>query len=424
MSQGLTSESGVRHWSGRLPSGATWCIDIPDQPRDVALLFSPGYGSGPSRPGTAPDDQVKARLLDAGHPLAGLTYASVGWAVEDALRDQPLLAGIVRDRLPEAAHILAWGHSMGGLVAAGLAERAGHVVDGALVLCGSVAGPLAMLDQALDAAFTIRCLVPGAETLPLVGDCDEQERLQAASAVLARAAATADGRARLALAASFAQLPIWSVPGSDRPREDDIEGRAAQQRAILPWAVFSPRADIEARAAGNPSGNVGVDYGALFGASEHRELVEAMYARSSLDLGNDLSRLGSAERIGADERAVDYLRRNLTPTGRIDVPVLTVHCSGDAAPTVSQARAYAEFVAGAGRADLLRQAFADRPGHSPSTEETVAAVGLLADRIGSGRWPDDTLADLRRRVVDAGGYDSFAGLRPPAMLRPDRIVRA
>lgn len=423
MAQALTSQSGVRTLTGRLHSGAVWRIDVPDEPRDVALLFSLGYGSGLPEARTAPDDEVGTRLLAAGHPLAGLSYASAGWAVEDGLRDQPLMAEILRERVPGIRHVLAWGHSMGGLVAAGLAEQAGDVVDGSLVLCGSVAGPLAMLDQALDAAFTIRCLLPGAGSLSLVGDRDDAERVRAASAVLAEAATTADGRARLALAAAFAQLPTWTVPGSVRPSQDDVEGCAAQQRAILPWAVFSPRADIEARAGGNPSGNVGVTYSTLLAASEHRGLVEAMYARSSLELGEDLRRLAAAERITPDESAVTYLRRNLTPTGRIDVPVLTLHCCGDAAPTVSQARAYGEAVGSAGRSGLLRQAFTDRPGHSPSPAEAVAAVGLLTDRIRSGQWPDDPVADLRRRVAEHGGDGAFVDVRPAGMLRPDRPAR-
>jgi pimeloyl-ACP methyl ester carboxylesterase len=387
----------------------------------VALLFSPGFGFGPAEPPTAPDDAVRERLLAAGYLLAGLSYPSAGWAVEDGLRDQPVLAAIVRDRLPEGGRLIAWGHSMGGLVTAGLAERAPAVVDGALVLCGSVAGPLAMLDQALDAAFAIRCLVPGAGSLPLVGAAGDAERLETAVAIVERAATTADGRARLALAGAFAQLPTWSVPGSDRPAPEDVEGRAEQQRAVLPWAVFAPRADIERRSGGNPSGNAGVDYHALLARSEHRALVEAMYARSSLDLAEDLRRLAAAGRIAADEGAVDSLGRNLTPGGRIEVPVLTLHCSGDAAPTLSQAREYAEAVSRAGRSTRLRQAFVDRPGHIPSTTETVAALGLLDDRLRDGRWPEDVLADLRRR--GAGGDCSFADLTPPPMLRPHRAVR-
>ncbi|HVU90766.1 MAG TPA: hypothetical protein VHC23_00950, partial [Jatrophihabitans sp.] len=78
-------------------------------------------------------------------------------------------------------------------------------------------------------------------------------------------------------------------------------------------------------------------------------------------------------------------------------------------------------VSRAGRSTRLRQAFVDRPGHIPSTPETVAALGRLDDRRRAGRWPEDVLADLRRR--GAGGDCSFADLTPPPMLRPHRAVR-
>jgi hypothetical protein len=50
---------------------------------------------------------------------------------------------------------------------------------------------------------------------------------------------------------------------------------------------------------------------------------------AGLDLEKELDTLNDAPRIAADAKAVDYLTRFITYNGDIDMPVLTLHTTGD-----------------------------------------------------------------------------------------------
>lgn len=58
------------------------------------------------------------------------------------------------------------------------------------------------------------------------------------------------------------------------------------------------RADLERRAGGNPSWNVGVDYGRQLAHSPNRDLVRRAYREAGLSLHADLHRLAAARGSG------------------------------------------------------------------------------------------------------------------------------
>jgi hypothetical protein len=70
--------------------------------------------------------------------------------------------------------------------------------------------------------------------------------------------------------------------------------------------------------------------------------VKALYAAAGLSLDQDLDTLESAQRISADPSAVGYLTRNLVFNGELgDVPVLTLHTTGDGLVLNQDEQAYA-----------------------------------------------------------------------------------
>ncbi|MFC7405701.1 prolyl oligopeptidase family serine peptidase [Georgenia alba] len=421
--------------TGELDSGAQYVLEVPESWNGTLLVFSPGYiggdGGGPAE--SAPSAATRSWLLAEGYALSGSQPPTAGWAVADLLRDQDDVVAVAAEHLGAPDRTIAWGTSMGGLTSAALLEVHPEVFDGALPLCGSVAGAVGMLNAGLDASFAFRTLLaPDNEAIELVDVDDEVGRAAAAREVLDAAQGSAAGRARIALAAAFAQLPTWTEPGTDRPGPRDWAAQQEQQYAAFMWSVFSPRQPLEARAGGNFSWNTGVDYREQLARSGNVRLVRALYRDAGLDLQADLDRLNATERIEADPDAVEYMLANATPSGDIADPVLTLHESGDTAPTVTQASAYADAVAASGNARLLRQAFVDRPGHCGYTAaETLAALTALEDRITTGRWGDlatSASLDARAARIDATspidlGTAEFARLRVDDFLRPYYPVR-
>lgn len=211
------------------------------------------------------------------------------------------------------------------------------------------------------------------------------------------------------------------------PGAHDWAAQQEQQHGVFMFSVFSPRQPLEARAGGNFSWNTGVDYRRQLAASGNAQQVRALYREAGLDLDADLGRLGAAPRVAADPDAVQYMLDNAAPTGQIEGPVLTLHETGDTAPTVTQARAYADAVSAAGNRKLLRQAFVDRPGHCDYTPaEQLAALTTLEERIDTGRWSNAaTSASLNARAQELDeqspldlGTAGFVDLRPHQFARP------
>ncbi|MEV4476175.1 alpha/beta hydrolase [Nonomuraea sp. NPDC049504] len=424
-----SAEAAALSLTGVHPSGATYAIEVPRGWNGTVLTFTPGYGQG-AGPDHLPADlggdaASRAWLLAHGYALAGSRPYGDGWAVEETLKASADTLATFAEKAGDPAITLAWGASMGGAIAAGLAELRPDLIDGALPYCASVAGPVAMLNQSLDAAFAFKTLLaPGEDAIKLVRLASAEEEARsttAARTVLDAAQQSAAGRARIALAASFAQVSTWSVPGTDEPAPRDWEAQQAQEYAAFMPTVFSPRHPLEQRAGGNFSWNTGVDYRRQLRESGRLQQVRALYDRAGLNLDADLAALAKAPRVAADPRAVSYMEDYFTPRGRLGVPVLTMHERGDNYPTVTQARAYADAVRHAGKNPLLRQAFVDRPGHCRYTgAEFVAAVRTLHDRVATGRWPDTGAHRLNRLAAaypDLGTAE-FTAYHPGRFLRP------
>ncbi|UOR01918.1 alpha/beta hydrolase [Leucobacter allii] len=425
------AESGARSETGELASGAPYSVEIPEEWNGTLLLWNSGYGGGtPGRPiSLGESDTTNRWLLDHGYALASMK-PSQGWAVEDYLAGQPEVIARATEALGSAPQAtIAWGSSMGGLTSAALAERYPELIDGAYALCGSLAGSVGMLNQGLDASFAFKTLLaPEDEAIELVDVQDEATSTAAAKSALDAAQGTPEGRARIALAAAMAQIPGWTSPAAPEPAPTDYAAQQRQQYDIFMFSVFSPRQELEARAGGAFSWNTGTDYAAHLAASPMRAQVEALYAEAGLVLDDDLARLAAEPRHSADFDAVRYMIENATPSGAITQPVFTLNETGDTAPAIAQAGAYADAVAASGNGELLRQAYLDRPGHCAfSPSEVLAGLTTLTERVGTGAWPDASAAALRARAaeiasaaegLDLGAPGDFTDEAPAAFLRP------
>jgi len=421
----------VTSYSGALPNGATWKAELPGNWNGTLLLYSHGYLPSffnlPNQPQDAPDPTTAAALLAEGYGLTGSSYAATGWALNTAPQDQlDSLAATIKAIGRRPHRVLAVGTSMGGLVTAKLAEIGRGRIQGALATCGIVAGGAALGNYQLDGEFAIaRLLAPG-QQLTLAGFTGFAEASATTAALLAavqQAQGSAEGRARIALAAALYQAPSW-LPNQPPPAKDDPAAvELGQYQWLLQILQFTTpaRVDIETAMGGNPAWNKGVDYRKLLNQATDRDTVRALYRTAGIRLDTDLKALTAEAATTADPPAVRRIFATSVPFGRLQMPVLTLHTTADQLVPVQQEDAYRTAVTRAGRSPLLRQAFVARQGHCNFTPaELVAAVHALDHRVGTGRWDGLTSAEALQHEADRLGLGGAAYVR----FRPGQLLRA
>jgi pimeloyl-ACP methyl ester carboxylesterase len=381
--------------TGSLSDGATYLIQVPNNWNGTLFLYSHGYVvPGSPNPATdVGDPATGAFLLANGFALAGSSYATTGWAIHEALNDQIAVLDLFDSMFGHPVATIAWGHSLGGIITAGLIQRNPKRFTAAQPMCGVLSGGVATWNTALDAEFSFQTLLAPNAGLQVVSITNPDANLALAEEVLAAAQATPQGRARIALGAALSDTPGWFTPTSPEPAPTDFASQEANQflwdqQVDFPF-VFAFRAELEARAGGNVSWNTGVDYRKQLEKSVDRDEVWALYQTAGLSLEADLDTLNRAARIKANPNAVEYVKRNIIFDGRIDIPVLTMHTKGDGLVVVENESAYKDVV---DRVDdnsrLLRQTYVDRAGHCAFTPaETIAAVETLLQRLETGHWP-------------------------------------
>ncbi len=382
--------------TGTLSDGATYLMEVPSDWNGTLFLYSHGYVvPGSPNPATDVGDlATHAFMLANGFALAGSSYATTGWAIHEALGDQIAVLDLFDSFFGHPATTIAWGHSLGGIITAGLIQRNPKRFSAAQPMCGVLSGGVATWNTALDGEFAFKTLVAPATGLQLVNITNPDANLTLAEEVLAAAQATPQGRARIALAAALSDLPGWFAPTSPEPASSDFTSQETNQflwdqQVDFPF-VFAFRAELEARAGGNVSWNTNVDYRKQLAKSIDRDEVWALYQTAGLSLEGDLDTLNDAARIKADHSAVQYLEQNIIFNGQIDIPVLTMHTKGDGLVVVENETAYKDVVDHVDdNRRLLRQTFIDRAGHCAFTPaETIAAVETLLKRLETGQWPN------------------------------------
>lgn len=408
---------------------AAYEIDVPAGWNGTLLLFSHGYvPPGATNVAHAAPGGMGPWLLQQHFAIAGSGYSSSGWALQDAFKDQIALLDFFTTHVARAQRVIAWGESMGGIITAGLAQLYPDRFAAAMPMCGVLAGGVATWNSALDSAYAFKTLLAPSSPLQLVHITSGSTNLQLAEQAFAIAAQKPQGLARLALVGAVGDLPGWYDPGQPEPAATDYVARATAQatwesRIDFPFA-FQFRAELEKRAGGNPSWNVGVDYGQLLAASPDRQEVMALYARSGLDLNADIRTLNSGARVKPDPAAASYLQRNISFDGRLGMPVLSMHTSGDGLVVPENENAYAQVVNGAGRQGLLRQLFVHRAGHCTfSSQERAVGLQALIKRLDTGRWDDAGLlpAALNSSAQATGAPTnaaSFIAFSPAPYPRP------
>ena len=402
------------HFTGTLPDGTTWIADVPANWNGTLLLYSHGFG--PLVAADAPDPATGAALLARGYALAGSSYDPNGseWALDTAVSDQfGTLQAVESGVLPSRPRkVLAFGTSMGGLISSLEAQDGAGRVDGALTTCGIVAGGINLNEYQLDGEYALAQLLLPGQQVQLVGFADTGDALATAAtlqAAAAQAQQTAAGRARLALALAFINVPTWDPSqAAPAPPSDPAAQEAAQYDVEFTGSfstldfIESGRVSIDQADGGSANWTAGVNYAAVLARSPYEPEVAALYRAAGLNLHADLADLTRNADITADPAAVRSLARTSVPTGHLAVPELDLHTIGDQLVAVQQENFYARQVRASGDGNLLRQAFVSSYGHCNfSPAELVAGVLALHHRVATGQWGQETQPSRLNQVASS-----------------------
>ncbi|MFC5099346.1 SRPBCC domain-containing protein [Kibdelosporangium philippinense] len=139
---------------------AKFRVEVPSNWNGTLLLYSHGYYPV----GIAPDETLLANrlydtpewLLRNGFALAASDFEGLhGLAIEPAVRDQIALLDWFEANVGKPRRTIATGTSMGGGIAAQLAERNPGRFQGVLAMCGEY-DPQSTWNTALDVTFTVK----------------------------------------------------------------------------------------------------------------------------------------------------------------------------------------------------------------------------------------------------------------------------
>ena len=202
---GVASAAGSTTEVGRI-GDANFVIDMPSSWNGALLVYSHGYRPPSSDPSCAPsnaavwalcnpgqdagDPLTRQAVLGQGFALAGSSYSTMGWSVEAALHDQIALMDHFAAEHGQPTRSIAWGHSLGGMITAGLVQRDPDRFAGALPMCGVLAGGVAVWNVGLDGEFIFKTLLAPGSNLQLVHITDPSANLTLAESILAQAQAT------------------------------------------------------------------------------------------------------------------------------------------------------------------------------------------------------------------------------------------
>ena len=370
-------------WSGPIPAALAGpaALDVAgnanydqiSQPAFTASFGSPVAYLANNNPEVAPSDAAAQNLLAQGFALAGTGYANQGFAVAEGVEaGENLIKHINSGAISGVKGIRVWGPSLGGLVTASLAERNPGKIQGALPMCGALAGPLDGFANGMTALFAWKQLIaptlkvanytPGlagyAEALSDVGTIFTILRGVAANPVSPAGYPTAQANF---LSGLMAGLPTKS-PEYDgitlNPAVDTLGAPAANAAGYTPVsagqssavamlqniasaAAFGTlgRYDLEMRArqfaqipateSANFNDNVDVVYSRLLSPEQKGQFEDTINATTVIPtplttMLNKLdSSIGNTEvRYPANPKAVAYVESLPRPTGKYGVPTV------------------------------------------------------------------------------------------------------
>ena len=361
--------AGAKAFFGAL-GRAVYQIEMPEKWNGEVVYYAHGFaGFGTEVSVEPPPAALRKKLIAEGFAWAASSYSENGHTPGIGADDTLALKRLFEERYGKAKRSYLVGASMGGNVVTLSLEHFPAEYDGALAVCGAVAGE-SQIDYL--ASWTALAEFTSGVRIP-VGE-GSRELAAVLLQQLPRALGTPD--APTARGSQFISAVRLLTGG---PRPFFLEGFKEQYVANFGLVLLDSDRKSTASAA---STNEGVIYAIEPG------------------LGLTDARLNDGvRRFKADPALRDAAAHpDAVPTsGKISRPLLTLHGTGDLFVPISQERLYRASVEAAGKGDLLVQRAIRSAGHCKfSVEEINAGFADLVTWVKDGKRPagDDLSGDL------------------------------
>lgn len=385
-------------YSGQDQNGAYYWIAIPSNWNRMLVMHAHG---GPRLTPLSPTVNLQdlkrfAVTVRQGYAWAGSSYRRPGYGVRMAAEDTDNLRSIFIKAFGAPQRTILHGQSWGGNVAAKGIELYGSHYDGVVLTAGMLAGGTRnYLHRAdLRAVYQYYCHNhprPDEEQYPLwmglpadskMSKKELDERINECTGI----------RLPAAQRSALQQRNLSNILGVIRVPERSLAGH-------LGWATFMFR-DLTQRFLGgrNPFSNRNMAY------------------RGSDD---DAALNRGVARFDADPQAVAELAADSDMSGKIPVPVITMHAIDDPTALVEYEADYKAVVTRAGHQDKLFQSFTDEHEHSKLADpEYVALFNALQQWLDSGQRPTITAieADCAKQSPQFSGGCHFDPTYQPQPL--------
>lgn len=378
----------ARCYSGQDANGAHYTMAVPTDWNGSLVVHAhggPDLGDS-SDPSRSTDDLERwAVMVDEGYAWAGSAYRRGGYGARMAAADTENVRRVFTERFGRPERTYLHGQSWGGNVAAKVAETYGGrpgAYDGVLLTNGVLGGGSRGYDHRVDlrAVYQYYCHNHPRPTEP---QYPLWQGLRPDSTMT-----TAGLRARLQECTGYASEPGDRTALQQRNLDDILAVTRIPERTLeshLRFATFTFRDIVTNRLGGrNPWSNRGVRY-----SGSHDD--------KALNAG--------VERFSADPSARRDLSYDSDLTGRVSLPVLTLHAIDDPTAFVEHEAAYRATVQGAGRGGNLVQTFTKEAEHSSlSDSEYANSISALDTWVRSGRKPTP-----RSVAASCGAFDATYG---------------
>mgnify|MGYP005810375431 CR=1 FL=1 len=384
----LPGTSTTRLWG--VHGGAGYRIEVPDAWNGVLVLYAHGY-RGQGLELTVSDPRIREYLVTHGYAWAASSYATNGYDVRQGVKDTHALGELFNGLVGHPKRTYLTGHSMGGHITGVAIEQYPNAYVGALPMCG-VMGDVELFDFFLDYNLVAEALAGLPGTFPFPAD-------YLTSVVPSVQAALGDGNpahypAALNANGQALRSVVMNRSGGPRP---------AFATSFYVWADFLFTVGTTGGDLGVAPGNVEDNWGTVYQIDSDPALSPAEVALNAEVL-----------RVRADPQGIhpNGLANIPVISGRLPIPVLSLHTIGDLFVPFSMEQIYARRAAAQGMADrLVTRAIRDHGHCGFAVPEEEAAFVALVDWVEHGVKPagDDVLTPTNVASASFGCQFSVPG---------------